>query len=230
MSDSIIILPVKNEVAALDVILPKIAQTNIEIIVIDGNSLDGSLKLLKNYNINYIKQKRKGKGNAIREAFDYLIEQAYDFVVMIDADNTCSINDVIYGLKTLKKNENIDFLIGNRFFYGRPLTMGYINYLVNKLVSKIISIRTGIKINDVQSPFWIWRENTVKKINKSLIATKFELEVDIFLQCISSNLKFIEIPMHYNTRIGKSKFSFFLKFRNLIIIPYLLIKKRSLPH
>ncbi len=65
---------------------------NSSILVVDGNSKDRTVNIAKNNGVRILIQKGKGKGNGLRQAVDILKNE--DIVVMVDVDNTYSLNRV----------------------------------------------------------------------------------------------------------------------------------------
>lgn len=219
-----LILPVLNEEKALRIILPNVCKYFDDIVIIDGNSSDKSVEIGENMGAKVILQNRMGKGNAVRQAWKIFLDSGAEVACMIDADGTCDPMELYEALSLLNQT---DIIFGNRFNKERPLSMNMIPRIVNWLVSIFVSIRIKKRIHDAQTPFWIWNRKSIKIIASGVRATKFEFEVDMVLQANWANLRITEVPISYHKRIGKSKFSFSLRLRNLFIIPYLLVKKRN---
>jgi dolichol-phosphate mannosyltransferase len=219
-----LILPVLNEEKALRKILPDVKSHFDHILVVDGNSTDNSRVVCEDHGIDVIVQTNTGKGNAIRQAWSRFLTSDADVACMIDADCTCDVADVLTAIPLVQE---YDVVIGNRFHKGRPNSMGRIPRFVNWLVSIVVSIRVRYRVHDAQSPFWLWNRKAVGTLTSGVKATRFELEVDMVLQSRWAGLKLKEIPINYNPRIGKTKFSILLKLRSILVVPYLLLKRRS---
>ena len=85
-----VIVPTRNEAKNLEIVLPAIAAVRPavhEIIVVDGNSTDGSIDVARRVlpSVKAITQTRKGKGNAMACGF---AAATGDVVVMFDADGS----------------------------------------------------------------------------------------------------------------------------------------------
>ncbi len=219
-----LLLPVLNEINALKIIIPKAIIVFDKVIVIDGGSSDGSIEYANKMNCKVIKQKDRGKGRGIVQAWKYILNTDLDIIAMIDADGTCSIDDVMVGIDYLINN-NCDIAIGNRFA-SKNIAMGNFSKFVNWLVSISVSIRVLKRYHDAQSPMWIWKKESIEFLINGITATMFEIEVDMLFQASYARLSICEFPISYSERIGKSKFTNKLRFRNLFILPYLAIKRR----
>ncbi len=97
-----ILLPVLNEAEGLDVILKTIPYEALEkkgwdanVLIVDGKSTDASRQIGIDAGCNVIVQPSRGKGEAVRVGIDHAIRNMYDAVVMFDADQTYSPNDML---------------------------------------------------------------------------------------------------------------------------------------
>ena len=100
--------------------------TNIELIVIDGNSGDDTLKTLKNYNKDidiWISEKDKGLWDAWNKGFQLA---SGDYVGIVDSSNILYPNAIKTLIKYIKRYPSYDFICGtvkkdNKIYAGfRP--------------------------------------------------------------------------------------------------------------
>jgi glycosyltransferase involved in cell wall biosynthesis len=113
-----VVVPTRNEARNLEVILPAIAAVRPavhEIIVVDGNSTDGSLDVARRVlpSVKTITQTRKGKGNAMACGFAAVTG---DVVVMFDADGSADPGEIPAFVAALVAGA--DFAKGSRFTSG----------------------------------------------------------------------------------------------------------------
>ncbi len=225
---NILILPTFNEEESLKVMLPNLIDKFDKVLIIDGNSTDNTAVISGEFDVLFRKQKGLGKGTGIREAWRYLIDTGMIIgtVSIIDADNTCDIMDVLRAIELIRA-DNLDIVIGNRLASGCPDVMPRFSCFINWLVSLVISIRIRKRLHDVQSPFWVMTAEAMKILASGVRASKFELEADMTIQSRYAKLRVIEMPIGYRERIGETKFSIGLRFRNLLVIPWLILKIRG---
>jgi glycosyltransferase involved in cell wall biosynthesis len=109
-----IVVPALNEARNLEVILPQLPDVH-EVILVDGNSVDGTTEtaLRVRPDIVTVKQARKGKGNALAAGFAAVTG---DIVVMFDADGSAAPAEIERFIETLKAGA--DFAKGSRFVKG----------------------------------------------------------------------------------------------------------------
>lgn len=195
-----IIIPVYNEKSTLLEIIDKIEKTNfpveLELIIVDDFSTDGSRDLIKNLPSKYITlfhEINKGKGAAIKTAQNQVTG---DYVIIQDADLEYNPNDIIKLLNFAEEN-NQKIVYGSRNLTKNPrYKKSY--YWGGKLITFITNILFKTKLTDV---------NTCYKLFDSRIFKSIELEQNRFSFCEEITAKAIkqgesikEIPISYKPR------------------------------
>jgi glycosyltransferase involved in cell wall biosynthesis len=113
-----VVVPTRNEARNLEVILPAIAAVRPavhEVIVVDGNSVDGTVDVARRVLpwVRVVNQTRKGKGNAMACGFAAVTG---DVVVMFDADGSADPAEIPGFVRALIAGA--DFAKGSRFVRG----------------------------------------------------------------------------------------------------------------
>ena len=113
-----VVVPTRNEARNLEVVLPAIAAVRPavhEIIVVDGNSVDGTIETAQRVLpwVRVITQTRKGKGNAMACGF---AAATGDVIVMFDADGSADPAEIPAFVRALI--DGADFAKGSRFVRG----------------------------------------------------------------------------------------------------------------
>ncbi|MFR9803447.1 glycosyltransferase family 2 protein [Pseudonocardia sp. RS010] len=113
-----VVVPTRNEARNLQVVLPAIAAVRPavhEVIVVDGNSVDGTVETARRVLpwVRVVEQTRKGKGNAMACGF---AAATGDIVVMFDADGSADPAEIPAFVAALKAGA--DFAKGSRFTRG----------------------------------------------------------------------------------------------------------------
>ncbi|WP_246170803.1 glycosyltransferase family 2 protein [Pseudonocardia hierapolitana] len=113
-----VVVPTRNEARNLEVVLPAIAAVRPavhEIIVVDGNSVDGTIETAQRVLpwVKVITQTRKGKGNAMACGF---AAATGDVIVMFDADGSADPAEIPAFVRALI--DGADFAKGSRFVRG----------------------------------------------------------------------------------------------------------------
>jgi glycosyl transferase family 2 len=113
-----VVVPTRNEARNLEVVLPAVAAVRPavhEIIVVDGNSVDGTIETAQRVLpwVRVISQTRKGKGNAMACGF---AAATGDVIVMFDADGSADPAEIPAFVRALI--DGADFAKGSRFVRG----------------------------------------------------------------------------------------------------------------
>ncbi len=132
-----VVVPAKNEAANLREVLPKLPAVH-EVILVDGNSVDGTVAAAREAlpGIRVVNQTRKGKGNALASGF---LAATGDIIVMFDADGSADPAEIPDFVDALIAGA--DFAKGSRFAAGggseditilRHLGNGGLNFVANR--------------------------------------------------------------------------------------------------
>ena len=172
------------------------------LILVNDGSTDNSLSFLPtNDKIILINHPNNlGKGAALKTGFKKSIEANSKITVSIDGDNQ---HDPKFIPDLIKESENYDCVIGNR---KRSATIMPIHRKIsNYLTSKILSIKTGIKILDSQSGFRVFKTNILPNVLPDYFG--FEAESEMIIKICKNNYSvgFREISTIYGNDNSKMK-------------------------
>ena len=204
-----IVIPVFNEINFLNKLFEQIEtyfnKENIEIIVVDDGSTDGSLNLLnelkkKNhfkFLFNLIKLDiNSGKGKAIQTG---LKNSQGEYILLQDADLELDIKDAKEMFDMIKKNKDIKCIFGSRYLSGKLKKNNYFfNNLVGKINSLIFNIFFSQSLSDVHCGLKILHRSVIEKIN--LTVNDFGIEIDIASQIVRNNFFIYEFGVSYYFR------------------------------
>ncbi|MBS3067651.1 glycosyltransferase [Candidatus Micrarchaeota archaeon] len=195
-----ILLPTYNEEENIAKMIDSIRSISkkYKITVVDSNSTDNTQKIAKLMGAQVIAINKRGKGLAVKHALQRITE---DYLIIMDSDLTYPVKKIPQFLELLK---NFDVAIGSRFRGNiENGAMTPINKFGNIFLTMLASLTYGKNISDVCSGMWGFTKKAYKKI--SINAPHFELEVNLFVQCVKNGLRFCEIPIEYKKRGGKTK-------------------------
>lgn len=195
-----IVLPTYNEEENLAKMIDSIRKISkkYEIVVVDSDSTDNTQKIAKEKGVRLIVIKKRGKGLAVKHALQKIND---DYLIIMDSDLTYPVDKIPKFLELLK---NFDVVIGSRFKGSiENGAMTPVNKLGNILLTMLASLTYSKNISDVCSGMWGFTKKAYKNIN--IDAPHFELEVNLFVQCVKKGLKLCEIPIEYTKRGGKTK-------------------------
>ncbi len=194
-----IIIPTLNEEPSIGQLIQRINSLKfpftISILVIDGGSTDNTIQICHKEQVRLIRQKGKGKGNAMREAVQ---ATDADIVVFIDGDGTYSINDLPSLLEPIFKNK-ADMVVGSRILGNREKgSISFTNTLGNKIFNKAINSALKSKVTDSLTGFRALRRDVFQDL--ILFSNSFEIEVEMTVEALSKNYRIVEVPISYKKR------------------------------
>tara|TARA_B100001027_G_scaffold116647_1_gene80524 strand:- start:3040 stop:3750 length:711 start_codon:yes stop_codon:yes gene_type:complete len=210
---NLIILPTYNEskniVKTIELILKQ--DDNLNILVIDDNSPDGTASIVKNLKSDKIfiieRNSKKGLGSAYVEGFSWSIKNNFQNIVQMDSDLSHDPKEILPMINLLKTH---DLVIGSRYKGGLrvinwPVRRLYISYLAN-LYARII---TGVPVKDLTAGFKAWKSDTLEKINFDQCSSQgYCFQIETSFRAFQKGCKLIEHPIVFTERtVGESKMS-----------------------
>lgn len=204
-----------------------------EFIFIEGGSQDGTyeemLRVQKAYpdkDIKVMKQTGKGKGNAVREAFEVATS---DILMILDADLTTPPEDMPKFYKALSTNKG-EFINGCRLVYPMEKeAMRFLNFLGNKFFGWFFTYLLGQRLKDTLCGTKVLFRADYEKIkaNRSYFGNFDPFgDFDLLFGAAKLNLKFTEIIVRYKDReYGRTQISRFKHGWLLIKMSFFAAKK-----
>jgi dolichol-phosphate mannosyltransferase len=142
-----------------------------------------------------------------------------DYVIVADGDNTYPVSVATELLRLLQTN---DVVIGSRLEGSiEPGAMTRLNVVGNILLTSLARLLFRVKISDVCTGLWGYRRDALQRLE--LAADGFEIEAEMFAECVREGLCIAEIPITYRAREGQPKLS---SLRDGAKIGLFLLKRR----
>lgn len=233
-----IIIPSFNELNNLKHLIKKtnlivLKNSNIEIIIVDNGSTDGSKNYLKNNKkffpkIKFVRVKKNiGYGYGIKYGLKFATGKIISWT---HADLQFDINDII---KFFSKNNN---LIINQYQVnkGRRQNRSFLDVFFTNGMSVIVNFIFNTHIKDINAQPKIFNRNLIKKILR-FGPNDFSLDLFLLLLASKNNLVINEFPLKVKNRVNdkaKGGGSFFGKIKltintlRYIFILYFSLNKR----
>ena len=215
-----VIIPCYNEKKTIKKIIDKIffQKINLEIILVDDGSEDGTVNVIKNYRKDSrIKKvfhlKNKGKGAAIKSASKFI---SGDIVLIQDADLEYNPKDYKKILDKFKVNKDIKAVYGSRAlnknnYQGKMTLMRLIRIIGTKMLTLFSNSINSQNLTDAHTCYKSFRVNTFKKIILEEDDFSFCAEVNAKLSRMNINIE--EVPISYSGRtIAEGKKIKFIDF------------------
>ncbi|MEJ2243445.1 MAG: glycosyltransferase family 2 protein [Candidatus Bathyarchaeota archaeon] len=207
-SNLAVIIPTLNEEEGIVPTIMEIKQTiaDARIIVVDGSSTDKTVELAKDFGVEIIAQKGKGKGCAISQSLSRITHET-DYVAFIDADYTYPATNLDDMINILDLNPNIGMILGDRFSKSEKFGSEKNRFFAgNKLLAFIHNMFNGVKLNDPLTGLRVIRSELIRWWKPKSIG--FDIEVELNCHIARSGYNIVEIPIKYRPRLGKKKLGF----------------------
>ena len=180
--------------------LKKSSSYNMEIIVVDRLSNDGTEKIVKEEKARFVSEHRVGYGRAIKTGIDHANG---DIVVIIDADDTyhaCDIDKVVQPLI----DDHADVCLASRLGGTMmPGAMPGMNLFGNRMITSMYNMLYGQNVSDTQTGF---RAMTKKSLEQSdLYADGMGLATVFLTEAAKQGLRITEFPTLYKPRDDHSE-------------------------
>lgn len=209
-----IIIPVKDEEQIILDTLRQIEKSwliNIEheILIINDNSSDRTVDLIKNNKFNKINvilknNYKKGLGSAIITGID---NSSKKYICIYMADMSDSLDDLNSYYNEIISDNSLDAVFGSRFNKGsKVFNYPKFKLFLNRFSNNLIKLIFFSKYNDFTNAFKIYKKSTLLKLYP-LVSENFNIFLELPLKVECRKLKYKIIPISWNGRsFGKSKF------------------------
>ena len=228
-----ICIPVYNEEKHIEKCVQKVLDSNrlglnLEIIISDGNSSDGTKDVLKKLDHPCVKvfyrDKDDGKGSNILNALSNVSNNS-DIVLFQDADLEYSPDDYEDLIKPII-NGYADVVYGTRFTRAKPFHVySLIHNIANSILTNFINILFNRSFTDVLTGYKVFKKKVLDDMY--LNSKGYDIETEITAK-ISKNkeLKIYEVPIGiYSRRYVEGKKIYW--WHTLVLI-YSVLKWRFL--
>ena len=169
-----------------------------EIVIIDGNSHDGTQKVAEEAGARYVCETKPGYGTAILRGVE---EARGAHVLTMDAD----LSHPAEFVRNLWDARNAaDVVIASRYVPGGYADQPWFRYTLSRILNRFFAVGLSIPTKDLSSGFRLYRKSIFEGMN--IRFTNFVILIEILLLAYGKGLSITEVPFHYQPRgSGSSK-------------------------
>ncbi len=196
-----VVIPAYNERKTIREILRRVKRSarDLEIIIVDDGSTDGTRSILKEYagdpQVRVILQPENGgKGRALRTGF---MAATKDVVLVQDADLEYDPDDYETLLGPLDHGR-ADVVYGSRFQYGARRALSFRHALGNKLLTFVSNLFTDLNLTDMETCYKAFKREIIQNIE--LRSDRFGFEPEITAKIARLGCVVYEVPVRYYGR------------------------------
>lgn len=227
MDKVVIVMPAYNEAENIgpmihelfDEIFPRIKNADMNLLVVDDNSPDGTGDIVKKLqprykNLHLLQEDRRGLGWAYVRGFRYAMNKLNaDAVMEMDADFQHPPRFVVPMVEAYTEG-GAEYVIGSRYIKGGSVPKAWafsrraISYFGNLFI-RLVLLKP--KIHDLTTGFRLTKvKGVMDKIDLEHLMKleRFSHKVDLLYQSIKNAKKIVEVPLEFAARTKeKSKFN-----------------------
>lgn len=173
-------------------------------LVVDGNSVDGTVEVAKELGSEVVMQEGSGKGQAVAQALTH-VNTDTRYVVFIDADYTYPAEYVPKMIGILEENPYVGMVTGNRFDdrFDVKKAGRDVYYLGNRFLAFMQFLLNGVKLRDPLTGLRVVRWAILK--NWKPRSQSFDIEAELNYHVEKRGYRLLEIPIYYRQRLGEKK-------------------------
>ncbi len=201
-----VIIPAFNEADSIAHVVHEIPNTVSEIIVVNNNSSDETAKNAKKTGATVLTENNMGYGYACLHGMKYVAQQSNkpDIIVFIDGDYSDYPEDLTKVVQPIIEDD-IDFVIGARVNEKRERgSMTPQQIFGNWLATFLMKLFFRSTFTDL-GPFRAIKYD--KLLALEMEDKTFGWTVEMQLKVLKKKMTYVEVPVRYKKRIGKSKVS-----------------------
>lgn len=198
-----VVIPCYNERSTIEAVIEAVRAApvdQIEIIVIDDGSSDGTRELLRAKPAGWVDQlifqeHNRGKGAALRAGFE---RATGDVVIVQDADLEYDPREYPVMLSPIIE-DRADVVFGSRFLGGRPHRVVYFWHMVgNSFLTLLSNMFTNLNLTDMETCYKAFRREMLQSI--TIEEDRFGFEPEIVAKIARTDARIYEVGVSYYGR------------------------------
>jgi glycosyltransferase (TIGR04182 family) len=199
-----VLIPTYDEAETIGDVVTSFREEGFEnVLVVDGDSTDGTQEIARDAGARVVQQSGKGEGNmkgqAVREG---LAMTDTPVVLMLDGDWTYRAEDAETMLEPIFSGR-ADHVIGDRFADMEPGAVTRLNTVGNRVINRGFRLIHGQDYGDILSGYRALTREAIERV--SLTEDGFGIETELAVECVKHNVRTEVVPIRYRNRPDDSE-------------------------
>jgi dolichol-phosphate mannosyltransferase len=196
--DVSVVLPVINERDNLRVLIPRLhavlGRDNLthEIIVVHGNSADGTPETARELGARVVPERRRGYAGALMTGF---AEARADYILTLDADLS---HEPDFVARMWRARTRGDIVIASRYVPGGVTYNSFVRDKLSAILNFTLRRMLAMPVGDLSSGFRLYRRAALDDI--AIEARNFEVLEEVLAKAYTRGFSIVEIPFTYFPR------------------------------
>lgn len=210
-----LIVQTLNEIVGLQQIMPKIDKLWVDqIIILDGNSTDGSIEWCQANGYQVFRQKERGGWDAYKELYQSGLIRG-DVVITISPDGNCIVEDIPKLVNMMRLG--YDMVVASRYKDGaKSFDDSKLSGLVNRILTRAINVICRTKFTDALGIYRAYRTKLAYEFGLDKepnwytrqlmkMTTLVSWEICLSMRCGKKHKKIGEIPSDEPLRFDEAR-------------------------
>jgi glycosyltransferase involved in cell wall biosynthesis len=170
-----------------------------EVLVIDDGSTDATAREAARAGARVLSLgENRGKGVALKTAFDDLFARGWSGVVTLDADGQHLPEEIPKLLAAAQPDADLVLGVRDHLFDA----MSRVRRASNRLSSRAISLAAGQRLDDVQTGFRFYSRRLVERVG--FPEARFEAESAVVVRAARAGFRVLTVPVHLAFADGRT--------------------------
>lgn len=194
-----VIIPALNEANNLTVLLPRLCQVlaalaprGHEVIVVDGGSTDGTVKVVESLGARVVFQQEPGYGGALKAGFR---AAKGDYLLTLDADLS---HDPGFIERMWVARQEAEVVVASRYVPAGSARMPVARKVLSLILNRFFTMGLSLPLHDISSGFRLYHSSAISDVQ--LESSDFDILEEILIRCYAQGWRIKEVPFRYQPR------------------------------
>ncbi len=198
MSSIAAVIPAYEAAASIGDVVCRTRRLVPDVLVVDDGSSDATAAVARDAGAEVASfSENRGKGAALRLAFERLFGAGLEAIVTLDADGQHLPEEIP---RLLEHQDTADLVVGSRVHLFAE--MSRLRRTSNRLSSSVISLLAGKRLGDVQSGFRLYHRRLIDATG--FPESRFDAESAVVVRAARRGLRIVSVPVRLGFADGRT--------------------------